>query len=70
MMEDLTIEKWIEKYDHLKELQKQFLFITKEEDEYFKNAPKITVQSGINNREISIPLLQKLVTDDKYYEYE
>ena len=69
MMEDLTIEKWIEKYDHLKELQKQFLFITKEEDEYFKTAPKITVQSGIYNREISIPLLQKLVTDDKYYEY-
>ena len=68
-MEDLTIEQWVEKYDHLKEFQKQILFITKEEDEFYKATPKITVQSGNNKREISIPLLQKLVTDDRYYEY-
>jgi len=62
-MADLTVEQWIEKFDHLKEFQKRILFITKEEDEYYKDSPKITIQNGERPTEISIPLLQTLVTD-------
>lgn len=69
MEENLTVEEWVNKYEHLRDLQDKILFITKEENDYFNNSKKITVKRGSLSRDISLPLLEKIINDDRFYNY-
>lgn len=64
-MENLTIEEWLEKSPVLKELSNKVLFVSDEVANVYLEDEKIS----IGNKDISITLLTKLLTDDNYFSY-
>ncbi len=64
-MENLTPEQVLEEYPYLKDLVKFTLFRSKDEIEKIVNSEKIK----IDNEEVSVLFLKKILQDDDYYEY-
>ena len=64
-MQDLTTEQWIEMYPYLKEMSKYTLFTSAEDVKKIRNGEKINV----DEIEISIEFLKKILNDNNYYEY-
>lgn len=64
-MENFTIEEEIEKYPYLKKFAEYTLFISKEDFEKIKNGEKIK----IDNTEIPIEFLKRILNNSSYYEY-
>lgn len=65
MVENLTIEQWIEKSPYLKKLSEYTIFTSKEDLDKIKTEGKIE----IDNEEVSIKFLKRILKDDKYYLY-
>ena len=64
-MENLTTEQWLEKYPYLKEIAKYTLFTTVDDIEKIKNSEKLK----IDNQEVSIEFLKRILKDYNYYDY-
>ena len=75
---DLTIEELLEKYPKLKEMSKYTLFITREEDKEIKDSETVVVNlkptcvdgmKAYDPLPISVELLKRILTDDRYYDF-
>ena len=64
-MENLTTEEWMEKYPYLKAIGEYTIFTTSDDIENIKNSEKIK----IDNQEVSIEFLKRILKDDNYYDY-
>lgn len=65
MMENLSIEQWMEKYPYLKNVAEYTIFTTPDDIKIIKNSEKIK----IDGQEVSVDFLKRLLQDDYYYDY-
>ena len=64
-MDELSVEKLLEKYPYLKNYSDYTLFTTKEDVDELRNGEKINV----NSENVSIEYLKRILNDDFYFEY-
>ncbi len=65
MVEELTVEEYMEKFPYFKDMSKNRLFVSKNEIEELIKSERIKVDS----EDVSIEFLKKIIQDERYFKY-